>query len=53
MSAELDPEAVGLALVFMTERYLLDTVSRDAEIDPESGHTGWRLLSPHLGGVSK
>ena len=35
MSAELDPEAVGLALVLMTERYLLDTVSRDAEIDPE------------------
>lgn len=35
MSAGLDPEAVGLALVLMTERYLLDTVSRNPEIDPE------------------
>ena len=35
MSADLDPEAVGLALVLMTERYLLDTISRDPEIDSE------------------
>jgi len=30
-----DPEAVGLALVLMTERYLLDTVSRDPEADSD------------------
>lgn len=35
MSAVLDPDAVGLALVLMTERYLLDTVSRGPEVDPE------------------
>jgi AcrR family transcriptional regulator len=35
MSPVLDPEAVGLALVLMTERYLLDTVSRSPEVDPE------------------
>ena len=29
------PEAVGLALVLMTERYLLDTVSRDREADSD------------------
>ncbi len=35
MSPALEAEAVGLALVLMTERYLLDTVSRDPEIDFE------------------
>lgn len=35
MRTDLDPEAVGLALVLMTERYLLDTVSRDPEMDSE------------------
>ncbi len=35
MSPALDPEAVGLALVLMTERYLLDTVSHGLEVDPE------------------
>lgn len=36
MSADLDPETVGLALVLMTERYLLDTVSRNPDADPGS-----------------
>lgn len=35
MSLGLDPQAVGLALVLMTERYLLDTVARGPEVDPE------------------
>lgn len=35
MGSVPDPEAVGLALVLMTERYLLDTVSRGPEVDPE------------------
>jgi AcrR family transcriptional regulator len=34
MSRLLDPEAVGQALVLMTERYLLDTVSRDPRMEP-------------------
>ena len=29
-----DPDAVGLALVLMTERYLLDTVARGPQVDP-------------------
>ena len=30
-----DPGAVGRALVLMTERYLLDTVARGPDVDPE------------------
>lgn len=34
MLAVSDPEAVGRALVLMTERYLLDTVARGPQVDP-------------------
>jgi len=34
MHPGLDPDAVGLALVLMTERSLLDTVSRNPDLDP-------------------
>lgn len=34
MDPRLDPDAVALALVLMTERSLLDTVSRNPTIDP-------------------
>jgi len=55
MSLGLDPDAVGLALVLMTERYLLETVSRNPGMAPgpivEALTTVWEktLYSPNQG----